>query len=295
MNVSTGSVAPSSSRQVCEPSVLTCQRTEGSGVPSARAVRATSSPAFTERSAGAWVTRGETCRVSRVIFPSAGLVTKTVAPPGATASEAAPSCDWLPGSERSFAAGVNVALSYTVSVPSLSLAGSERSPPSCHTTKARPLSVSKAASRARSLPISVFTGLPEASKTSTDRLTPTHTAPVAGSVRMNPAMPSAPGRSKVSATVKETRSTRCSFPAATSLNQTAPRAWSAANRLPPGTVTLRVAVPVAVAISESFAPCATSTVPTAVPGAMSVIVDPASQTPEAALSPALALPTPRSG
>lgn len=95
--------------------------------------------------------------------------------------------------------------------------------------------------------------------------------------------------------MNDARSTRCNCPAVKSLNQSAPRAGSAANCAPPGSVRLRVAPPVARSISDSFAPWATSIVPGVVPGAMSVMVDPVSQTPEAFSSPALALPTPRSG
>ncbi len=95
--------------------------------------------------------------------------------------------------------------------------------------------------------------------------------------------------------MNDVRSTRCSFPAAKSVYQSAFRPGSAANWVPPGRVRVRVAVPVARSISESVAPWATRTVSGVVPGAMSVIVDPASQTPVAASSPDLALPTPRSG
>ncbi len=288
-------MAPSTSFHVCPPSALTCQRTAGSGTASACAVRVTSSPSSAVRSAGPRVTRGDTWRTSLVTLPSAGLATKTVAPPGSTASEAAPAWEWLPGSDSSRAATEKSVVSYTVSVPLLSLAGSERSPPSCRTTKARPVARSKAAARARSPPTSVLTSLPAASKTSTDRSTPTHTAPVAGSASTNPARPGPPGRSKVPVTANAARSTRCSFPAVKSPYQTTPRPASTANRVPPGRVRVRVATPVARSTSESFAPWATSTVSGAVPGAMSVMVDPGSQTPAASLSPALALPTPRSG
>ncbi len=95
--------------------------------------------------------------------------------------------------------------------------------------------------------------------------------------------------------MNDARSTRCSFPAVKSVYQTAPRSGSAANCVPPGRSERpgrRAGGPLDLGERRALGDQDRVGV---VPGAMSVIVDPVSQTPEAASSPDLALPTPRNG
>ncbi|QEV62795.1 hypothetical protein CP982_32195 [Streptomyces spectabilis] len=286
-------VAPSTARQERPPSVLRCQRATGSGEPSARASSVTSAPSFAVTSSGDSVTRGGVARTIRVTRPWAGLVTKTSAPPGATATAAAPSWATLPCSGTGFAAGFRVPVSRTVRAPCPSYPGASGSPTSCQATYARP--PSKATSRARSVPVRVVRAVPSAPNTMILSWRPTHTAPVSGSTAVKPSAPSATGSSTVLVTVKESVSTRYRRLFARSADHTASRRASTANCPPPARVTVRAAAPVAVSTSARSVPWATSVVPAATPGPTSVTLAPGSQTPFASGSPPLAVPRPLSG
>ncbi len=297
MNVYVGEVAPATACQVRPASVLTCQVTVGRGAPSASAVSETREPAVTAWSPGFLVTFGDVARSSRVIRPATGSDTKTVAPPGSTATAPLPNCTWIPGSTTGFTTSWRSRVRWTVSVPSLSLPGCEVSPASCHTTNASCVVASKPAARGMSVPAPrrVPSRLPVASWTTTEESSPTHTEPVSGSTSVNPPNPSPAGSSTVAATWKVAASIRYIRRLPVSVNHTVPRAASTANASPPASVTERFTAAVAMSTSDRTGPCATSTVEGVRPAVAWVTAAPGTHAPAAAASPSFAVPMPRSG